>query len=188
MTGSSQSKSPTSTSSSTRVLKSHEDRGKMGKTAQPHRLAPPGTSMGLLLWLLQRPALRWVPVPYPSVSSVELWKAHTDNMVINGSLAKRHLTRAKQVGAFNDATHLRNRLGFEMAFMEDPLLAGMLAARSARGVSHRIRAIALQEATAEAKKSKDSGRQQAAVRELVGPAEVCQLSVKICSSWPRFST
>ena len=31
-------------------------------------------------------------------------------------------------------------------------------------------------------------RWEAAVRELVGPAEVCQLSVKICSSCPRFST
>eukprot|EP00435_Cladocopium_sp_Y103_P020437 s757_g5.t1 len=129
---------------------------------------------GLLLWLLQRPTLRWVPMPYPSVSSIEQWKAQADNMVINGSLAKRHMTRALQVGAFNaqnlkDATHLRNRLGFEMAFMEDPLLAGMLAARSARGISHQIQALAIKEAKAEAKKAKDSGRQQTAVRELVGP-------------------
>ena len=129
---------------------------------------------GLLLWLLQRPALRWVPLPYPSVDNVEQWKSQADNMVMNGSLSKRHLVRARQVGAFNaqnlmDATHLRNRLGFEMSFMEDPLLAGMLAARSAKGVSHRIRAIALQEAKAEARKIKDSGRQREAVRELVGP-------------------
>ena len=68
-----------------------------------------------------------------------------------------------------DATYLRNRMGFEMAFMGDPLLAGMLAARASEGISHRIRSVALMEAKEEAKKAKDAGKQQIAVRELVGP-------------------
>ena len=92
-------------------------------------------------------------------------------MVMNGSLSKRHLARARQVGAFNaeNSMDARNRLGFEVSFMEDPLLAGILAARSAKGISHRMRAIALQEAKAEAKRIKNSGRQREAVQELVGP-------------------
>lgn len=60
-------------------------------------------------------------------------------------------------------------MGFEMAFMGDPLLAGMLAARASEGISHRIRSVALMEAKEEAKKAKDAGKQQIAVRELVGP-------------------
>lgn len=129
---------------------------------------------GLLLWLLQRPALRWVPLPYPAVGDLTAWQDQAETMVANRCLPRRHVTRARQVGAFNaqnlvDATHLRNRMGFQLAFLEDPMLMGMLAARASKGMSHRIRSVALMEAKEEAKKLKESGKQQAAVRELIGP-------------------
>ena len=95
-------------------------------------------------------------------------------MVANGSLAKRHLTRAQQVGAFTaqnlkDAVFLRNRMGFNLAFMEDPLLTGMLAARATKGLASKIRADAIQEAQKEAKRLKEEGKLTAAARELIGP-------------------
>ena len=84
-----------------------------------------------------------------------------------------------------DATYLRNRMGFEMAFMEDPLLAGMLAARASKGISHWIQSVALMEAKEEAKKAKDAGKQQIAVRELVGPRgglpTLCQDLLKLAA-------
>ena len=36
---------------------------------------------GVLLWLLQRPYLRWLPLPYPATSSVEKWLCHAQSMV-----------------------------------------------------------------------------------------------------------
>ena len=89
-------------------------------------------------------------------------------------MAKRHLTRAQQVGAFTaqnlkDAVFLRNRMGFNLAFMEDPLLTGMLAARATKGLASKIRADAIQEAQKEAKRLKEEGKLTAAARELIGP-------------------
>jgi hypothetical protein len=119
---------------------------------------------GLLLWLLQRPSLRWVPVPYPAISDTMQWRQQAESMVANGSLAKRHLTRAQQVGAFT-AQNLKD----DLAFMEDPLLTGMLAARATKGLASKIRADALLEAQKEAKRLKEEGKLTAAARELIGP-------------------
>ena len=89
-------------------------------------------------------------------------------------MAKRHLTRAQQVGAFTaqnlkDAVFLRNRMGFNLiSCMEDPL-TGMLAARATKGLASKIRADPIQEAQKEAKRLKEEGKLTAAARELIGP-------------------
>lgn len=64
---------------------------------------------------------------------------------------------------------LRNRMGLELSFLEDPLLMGMMACRAAKGMGSRIKALARQQADQEAKKARAEGRQEAAVRELIGP-------------------
>lgn len=129
---------------------------------------------GLLLWLLQRPSLRWVPMPYPAISTVKQWEEQAESMVNNRSLARRHWVRARQAGAFTmqnlrDGIFLRNRLGYALAFMEDPLLTGMLAARTSKGMASRIREEAIREAKLEAAKLKDANAKKLAVRELIGP-------------------
>ena len=119
----------------------------------------------LLLWLLQRPSLRWVPIPYPATSTKpKAWWA----------TARRHWIRAQQVCGFTmqnlrEGISLRNRMGFKLAFLDLPLLMGMLAARASKGMASKIRSEAIQEAKREAEKVKDTSMQQVAVRELIGP-------------------
>ena len=91
-------------------------------------------------------------------------------------MAKHHLTRAQQVGAFTaqnlkDAVFLRNRMGFNLAFMHgrSAILTGMLAARATKGLASKIRADPIQEAQKEAKRLKEEGKLTAAARELIGP-------------------
>ena len=107
---------------------------------------------GMLLWLLQRPYLRYAPFPYPSVQSPEQWRLQSEQMISNRSLAHRHAIRAKQCNAYTaknlqEAGWLRNRLGLSMAFLEDPMLTGMLAARSNKGSASRLRKAAIEEAS-----------------------------------------
>ena len=130
---------------------------------------------GVLLWLLQRPTLRWVPLPYPSVGSIPQWREQAKAMVQNHTMARRHLRRALQAGAFTmrnlqDGVFLRNRLGLEFSFLEDNVMVmGMKAARSAKGMKAKIRHQAMLEGKQEASKEKEAGRQQQAARELIGP-------------------
>lgn len=55
---------------------------------------------GVLLWLLQRPALRYVPFPYPSVGTVSQWKMQAEQMVSLRCLPQRHVDRALRNGSF----------------------------------------------------------------------------------------
>ena len=55
---------------------------------------------GLLLWLLQRPSLRYVPFPYPSVKTVDQWNLQADQMVLSRAASHRHVLRARQARAF----------------------------------------------------------------------------------------
>ena len=129
---------------------------------------------GLLLWLLQRPYLRYVPYPYPSVKTVEQWQLQADQMAVAKSASRRHVTRALQLKAFTaknlqELTWLRGRVGLRQAFLEDTMLTGMLAARAQRGTAAYLRKAAIAEAKAEADKLKADGKKQEALRQLVGP-------------------
>lgn len=144
---------------------------------------------GLLLWLLQRPSLRYVPLPYPSTTTVDQWKEQCWEMVKSKGASQRHVARAHQAGAFNaknlnDATWLRNRLGLRSAFLEDGLLPGMLAARANRGTASNLRRAALEEAQQEAEAARQKGQQQDAL-DLVADFQVYEETL---SSWRRCST
>lgn len=129
---------------------------------------------GVLLWLLQRPGLRYVPMPYPSVASPSQWKLQAEGMVKNKCLPLRHHHMALGLEHYTmknlaDGIFLRNRMGLSLAFLEDPLLAGMLAAKGVRGISSRVKAQAQIEAKENAKKLEAEGKQLEAARALLGP-------------------
>lgn len=129
---------------------------------------------GVRLWLLRRPYLRFLPFPYPTVSSVAQWKLQAESMVVNKALAQRHFERALKSQAFTmgnlgECGWLRNRLGTKLSFLEDPILVGMLAARSQKGMTLRIKKEVQQEALKEAAAVRAKGEHMEAARELIGP-------------------
>ena len=97
---------------------------------------------GLQLWLQQRPALRYQPVPYLNVESVV-------DMVENGRkqaaikvYPKAYLTRmAPQTAQMVlEGIDFRRRMGNDLAFVENPDMLEMLNASKARaGVMGRVR-------------------------------------------------
>ncbi|CAE7234040.1 pol [Symbiodinium sp. CCMP2456] len=122
---------------------------------------------GVRLWCVKHPELRWLPFPYPSVSSVEQWKLQVDGMVASACFPRRWVGR----GLFNSTTlasmtWLRSRVGLKFAFLEDPVLSGMLAAKNMPGRMTRIKNAALKEEAATL--AKEADRLQVA-RALVGP-------------------
>ena len=83
-------------------------------------------AFGQLLWLVQRPYLRFLPYPYQSTSSPIVWAEQADSMVKSGAYARRHFRRAKINKAFtqvnmHECMQLRNRMGIEHCFVEDPV-------------------------------------------------------------------
>jgi hypothetical protein len=95
-------------------------------------------------------------------------------MAGNGAWPKRHLARAKDMKAFNaqnlkDLRWLRDRVGWHLAFVEDHLMEGMLLARHSRKIAAQVKAEAAAESKMEAKKAMEQGRQEEAVRALLGP-------------------
>lgn len=48
---------------------------------------------GLLLWLVQRPSLRYLPYPYPAVATVKDWLLQAEAMTHGSALSSRHLLR-----------------------------------------------------------------------------------------------
>ena len=129
---------------------------------------------GVLLWLLRRPQLRFVPLPYPNVLTVEQWKLQAESMTRSRALPKRHVEKALGNGAFNngnlrDAAWLRKRLGLRQSFLEDPMVVGMLAAQTRPGLREAWNRQLRTEMEAEAKASIEARGKTAAVRELIGP-------------------
>ena len=130
---------------------------------------------GALLWLVQRAGLRYVPFPYPSVSTCDAWMDQARKMVeLPGCLSHRHLDRAIITKAFNahnlgDAIWLRNRLGVKVAFLEDPLLDGMMAAKTNKGTAQLVRREAYAQAQEQARILAAQNKLEKAARELLGP-------------------
>lgn len=129
---------------------------------------------GLLLWLLQRPSLRYAPFPYPTVQTVSQWELQAEQMGASGALSRNHASRARQAHAYNATnleklTWLRNRVGLQLAFLEDGLLTGMLAARAQRGTAQTLRRAAIAEAHREANRLAEQGQTETAIRQLIGP-------------------
>ncbi|CAE7206232.1 unnamed protein product [Symbiodinium natans] len=130
---------------------------------------------GLLLWLLQRPLLRYVPLPYSNIRSPSAWKEQAEAMVRSGALPRRHFRAAalenkfEDLGLLKDAGYLRDRMGVNLAFVEDPMLDGMLAARHTKGVRAAIHSQLVDKLKAEAIAKKTKAEQLTAARALLGP-------------------
>lgn len=129
---------------------------------------------GMLLWLLRQSQLRFLPYPYPAVSNVQQWRQQAELMVRNGALSRKHVSKAEKAEAFSitNLAHcrwLRDRMGWRHAFVEDPMMEGMLLARSTKGSTLRLKQQVLQEAQREAKKAEESGEREQMVRQFLGP-------------------
>lgn len=129
---------------------------------------------GILLWLLRRPSLRCLPLPYPAVGTVRDWDRQMSQMLEAGALSKRCVQKIRDqklmtAEALRDCSWLRDRLGVRVAFMEDPILPGLLAARGAKGMAAKMKAAAAQEEKLKAKAIREKGEHLGAIRQLIGP-------------------
>lgn len=89
----------------------------------------------LLLWLLQRAYLRFLPFPYPSISTVEDWKYQARTMAEQPVTVPRHIGLAFERNAFTaqnllEMSRFRDRVGWRFAFMEDSVLSGLMALKA----------------------------------------------------------
>jgi uncharacterized protein (DUF3820 family) len=96
---------------------------------------------GVLVWLLQRPYLHWLPLRYPATASLEKWMSQATTQVQSKALPERHLKWAQKKKLFTmanlgECVHLRNRLGLQC---EDPLLDGMLEGVAMKGMTKGLR-------------------------------------------------
>ena len=129
---------------------------------------------GLVLWLCSRSYLRFVPYPYPSVSTVRQWQLQAQAMVAEHTLISRHLTAANNAGAFTaqnliEMSKFRDRVGWTQAFLEDSLLSGFLAVKALRGQKYQLKVAAMEEARQQAQRDIASGQKVEAARQLIGP-------------------
>ena len=129
---------------------------------------------GVLLWLLRRPFLRFLPVPYPSVTRVDQWILQAEQMVASHVWPKRWIAKSKSAGGFvmNNLSELagfRSRLGMKLSFLEDPLLQGMLAARHLKGAQNAMKRAVMEDAKKQAAEEAAAGRTKEAIRTLIGP-------------------
>ena len=88
-----------------------------------------------------------------------MWEEQLYSLMAMGSWPKRHGQRVRDLKAMN----VQNRLGVRCAFLEDPLLTGMLAARAGKGLASKLKREALVEAQKDAKKEIEAGKQVEAV-------------------------
>lgn len=129
---------------------------------------------GVLLWLVRRPSMRYVPLPYPSISSIKQWKLQAQTMEDAGILPKGSILKAELNQHFNatamaDCIWLRNRMGLRYAFLEDPVLTGMMAGRAAKGLTARVKSQAIAEAKEKAQAAMKDGTAEQEARALIGP-------------------
>ena len=81
---------------------------------------------------------------HASVGSPEQWRTQAESMVSSRALAHFGSTALSQSPSTSllpnlaECCFLRNRMGLELSFLEDPLLMGMMACRTAKGMSSRI--------------------------------------------------
>lgn len=129
---------------------------------------------GLLLWLHARSGLRYLPFPYPSVSSPAQWKLQAEAMVSQGALPMYHFKKAVALNRFTagnlkELALYRNRLGLKLSFLEDRVLEGMLAAKAMKGQGRLLKAIAVQEAQQLADQARSVAEKEMMARTLLGP-------------------
>ena len=128
---------------------------------------------GLLLWLVQRPGLRFLPWPYPSVKSCEEWQAQLEVMRADSIWPRRHLRLAASrmtLSRLGECLHLRDRVGFKLAFLEDGRMFSMVGNLSGfRGQKVAVSRALQHQAQEEARAKLADGQRDQCVKELIGP-------------------
>ena len=127
---------------------------------------------GILLWLLQRPHLRFLPCPYPNVANCQGWKLQAESMMASKAWPGLHLKKGlKKMNAssLSECLWLRDRFGFHLAFIEDPMVGNMLMIQGLRGQRAAIHREAMRHAQEQAQKQVRSGKEEEFIKELVGP-------------------
>lgn len=95
-------------------------------------------------------------------------------MMQSGALSNPHYVKGLTLGRYTAANlrqmaFFRDRVGWKVAFLEDGVLTGLLAARGVRGQTSRLKAVVLAEAKEDASKKKTQQDRDMAARQLVGP-------------------
>lgn len=77
---------------------------------------------GLLLWIIQRPEIRYLPLPLPSVASIQQWKDQMNEWLKLRAWpmkwAREAVSRMSLVN-LKECVTLRGRLGMRVAFLEN---------------------------------------------------------------------
>ncbi|CAK9113846.1 Uncharacterized protein (Fragment) [Durusdinium trenchii] len=97
-------------------------------------------------------------------------KTQEENGIVpKGTFQKAELWQAWTVSNMSDCIWLRNRMGIRYAFLEDPILMGMLAAKSAKGLTARVKKESIAEAVEKAHQSQMQGTADQEARAMIGP-------------------
>lgn len=90
------------------------------------------------------------------------------------SLPRSTFLKVRKAGGINllnlqNAVTLRNRMGLKLAFLEDPLLSGMLAGKAVAGLASQIKRDVIKEAQQKAVVAFQKGKAEDEARSLIGP-------------------
>ena len=111
---------------------------------------------GILLWLIRRPEIRGLPIPWPSVDSIEAYEKQTAIGIPATTLAK--------------LIELRTKLGFKEAFLENEKVTQALESGTVKkGVFNRVRAKAREEEIKFKPRPATAANYNPAVMDLIGP-------------------
>jgi hypothetical protein len=128
---------------------------------------------GIVLWLVQRPELRFLPFPYVSVKCCADWVQQLDVMKKDSIWPRRHLQLAASkmsLSRLGDCLHLRDRVGFKMAFLEDTRMTAMIGSLTGfHGQKVAVHRALQQEIQENARAQMAQGRRDQCVKELIGP-------------------
>lgn len=113
-------------------------------------------------------ATRSVSVPF-SGQSPAVAQSSSEHGGSQGLVSSFLARRNEEWSNLKEAVWLRNRMGVKLAFVEDPVLTGLLAAQASRGLASRIKAAAKREAQEEARLATDAGKAEEEARALIGP-------------------
>eukprot|EP00913_Durusdinium_trenchii_P030654 g28709.t1 len=127
-----------------------------------------------VLMVQRQPYLRFLPLPYPSTGTADMWLRQGQQQVKDGHGCRKHLDMAYTMDRFtyqnlSECIHWRNRLGLQTSFCEDPIVMGMIHGKMAKGLQNKVKNAALLEAQQEAREAEAAGTKEEQARALIGP-------------------
>ena len=113
---------------------------------------------GLLLWLVRHPELRRLPMPWPSVETSEEYQRQPGARPVTATI-------------ISNLIELRNKMGFEEAFLENEMVTqALMIAKSKTGLLGRVKSKARTEAKLQVKPKAPLGATyNVGVAQLIGP-------------------